>query len=335
MNLIMKRYLTLDIAKAICIVLVVIGHYAPADSPEWYDAMRKVIYTFHMPLFMFASGFVYIATMKPQQKYMDFIWKKVKRLMLPYLTTSAIVITIKLLTQNAAYVENPVNWLSYFRMFYLPEAGYFLWFIWALWWMFVITPFFRNRQARLSLFLFALLLHFLPLSFPEVFCMREFKRMFVYFMLGVICFDWKYMLESLKRIPTSCIFMLFVAVEILNLFKIQGGVLTIVNIIVPYIGIAAMLYSSRYIQMHSSEKSLDKWLILSSSSYIIYLFHTTFEGFAKAIVFRIGLIYDGSNGLEFTLGALFVITVGTLCPIFLYRYLLSRYQWTRFLFGLK
>lgn len=92
-----NRIVSLDVAKAICIILVVIGHYVPDNSPEWYVAIHDVIYTFHMPLFMFASGFVYIAT-KKSEAYGTFILKKVKRLMIPYISTSVIVISIKLLT---------------------------------------------------------------------------------------------------------------------------------------------------------------------------------------------------------------------------------------------
>ena len=53
----MQRLVFLDIAKAICIILVVIGHYHPENSPEWYNVIWKFIYSFHMPLFMFASGY--------------------------------------------------------------------------------------------------------------------------------------------------------------------------------------------------------------------------------------------------------------------------------------
>lgn len=88
------RIVSLDIAKAICIILVVVGHYIPDNSPEWYKLIHDVIYTFHMPLFMFASGYVYIAT-KKDIGYGDFIVKKIKRLMVPYLTTSVIVISLK------------------------------------------------------------------------------------------------------------------------------------------------------------------------------------------------------------------------------------------------
>lgn len=130
----MNRIIALDIAKAICIILVVMGHYVPDNSPAWYVLVHDVIYTFHMPLFMFVSGYVYIAT-KKRSTYGDFLLKKVRRLMVPYLTTSVMVIVIKLLTQGSMSVDNPVTIFSFVEMFYMPVAGYFLWFIWALWWI--------------------------------------------------------------------------------------------------------------------------------------------------------------------------------------------------------
>lgn len=48
----MQRFISFDIAKAICIILVVIGHYVPDYSPQWYVGVHDVIYTFHIPLFM-------------------------------------------------------------------------------------------------------------------------------------------------------------------------------------------------------------------------------------------------------------------------------------------
>ena len=108
----MNRIILLDIAKAICIILVVVGHYIPDNSPTWYVILHDVIYTFHMPLFMFAGGYVYIAT-KKEIAYGDFLLRKVKRLMIPYLTTSALIIVIKLLTQGSMSVDNPVTAFSF------------------------------------------------------------------------------------------------------------------------------------------------------------------------------------------------------------------------------
>lgn len=115
----MNRIIALDIAKAICIILVVMGHYVPDNSPAWYVLVHDVIYTFHMPLFMFVSGYVYIAT-KKRSTYGDFLLKKVRRLMVPYLTTSVMVIVIKLLTQGSMSVDNPVTIFSFVEMFYMP-----------------------------------------------------------------------------------------------------------------------------------------------------------------------------------------------------------------------
>ena len=119
----MERSATADIAKTIGIILVVIGHYNPADAPEWYHLANRFIYAFHMPLFMFASGYIYAMTGNSQNKGGgNFILKKFKRLMIPYFSTSVVIISIKLLTQQGMSVENPVTAASYIKMFYLPEA---------------------------------------------------------------------------------------------------------------------------------------------------------------------------------------------------------------------
>lgn len=217
----MQRLISFDIAKAICIILVVIGHYVPDYSPQWYVGVHDVIYTFHMPLFMFASGFIYMAT-KKDITYRDFLLKKVKRLMVPYFSVSAIVITIKLLTEGHAYVENPVTWMSYVKMLYLPEAGYFLWFIWALWWMFVISPLFKTKQMRLGLLVPAIVLHYIPNFLPDVFCLRQFQGMLVYFMFGVICCDWKQQISFVSKVPAWFILGFFAIAEGMNL-KDMGG----------------------------------------------------------------------------------------------------------------
>ena len=84
-----------------------------------------------MPLFMFASGYIYMA-FKKDELYLSFIAKKVRRLMIPYFVVSLIIVTIKLFSQSSMYVENPVTVFSFIRILYLPEAGYFLWLIWSL-----------------------------------------------------------------------------------------------------------------------------------------------------------------------------------------------------------
>ena len=324
----MQRLLSFDIAKAICIILVVIGHYVPVYSPQWYVGVHDVVYTFHMPLFMFASGFIYMAT-KKDMPYKDFIWKKVKRLMVPYLSVSAIVITIKLLTEGHAYVENPVTWMSYVKMLYLPEAGYFLWFIWALWWMFVISPLFKTKQIRLGLFVLAIVLHYIPNILPEIFCLSQFQGMLVYFMLGVVCCDWKQQISFVSKVPAWCILGFFAIAEGMNFMDMGGQI----SMLLPYLGIAAIMALSSLIEKWN-HKSNDWLMVVSSSSYIIYLFHTTFEGFAKAVVHKISYFTDG-NEVLFIINVFIVVGCGIVCPIILHRYILNKTHVTKLMFGLK
>lgn len=219
------RLLNYDIAKAICIILVVIGHYIPDNAPEWYVMNREFIYSFHMPLFMFASGFIYIA-FKKEESYGHFLMKKVKRLMIPYLVTSVLIVTIKLLTEGSAYVENPVTVLSYIKVLYSPEAGYFLWFIWSLWWMFVIVPVFRTKRSRLIGFVIALALHYSPITFTQIFCLEQMRQMMVFFMLGVVAYDLKKLYISYAKKLAIPIVLLFAGSEYIYLCNnFAGGVL--------------------------------------------------------------------------------------------------------------
>lgn len=72
-------YKEIDVLKGIGIILVVLGHLKLPNE------MTKFIFSFHMPLFFFVSGFVF----KPKNSF-DFIRDKFKRILVPYFVFSAI-----------------------------------------------------------------------------------------------------------------------------------------------------------------------------------------------------------------------------------------------------
>ena len=59
-ELLSKRNKTVDILKAIAIIAVVIGHIPGVLYPHYYEKnlIFKLCYSFHMPLFIFLSGYV-------------------------------------------------------------------------------------------------------------------------------------------------------------------------------------------------------------------------------------------------------------------------------------
>ncbi len=331
----MTRLISFDIAKALCIILVVIGHYFPGDSPQWYVIFRSWIYSFHMPLFMFASGYIYMA-FKRDEPYTAFVMKKNRRLMIPYFVVSVIVVSIKLATQSSMYVENPVTVMSYVKILYLPEAGYFLWFVWSLFTMFLLVPLFKTKMARLVLFVIAIVLHYLSVEGSAIFALQNSMHMFVYFMLGVCCVDWGFSSIMVRMNAWAyrgiCLMTVvcFAAISVLRYgFDFSG-----VGRLLPWLGIASVMAVSVFFVRFAKGWSLSLIMTISASNYIIYLFHTTFEGFAKAALQKLHIqIINGE--ITFIIGAVFVILCGVICPILLHHFVLQRNRVCRFLFGLK
>lgn len=305
------RTVSLDIARGITIVLVVIGHYIPDNSPQWYVIFHRFIYSFHMPLFLFISGFIYMQTLK-NEPYFSFIKRKVRRLMIPYLVTSSLIITIKLLASSNSSLENPVSIFSYIEMFYLPAAGYFLWFIWVLFTIFLIIPLFSTIRAKCILFFVSVAFYFMPIDFPHYFCFAEFKYNFLYFMFGVLLFYFPQLKRYSEKIPIY-IYCLLLA----GLFALMELNFYINTISIPtaLIGLATICKLSIWITKHlKRERAI--LLNISSSSFIIYLFHTTFEGFGKAIIPKI-LVFSNFD-VSFILSAILIIAIGVIGPYFIY-----------------
>lgn len=81
-----KRDLTLDLAKAICIILMVIGH---SGCPDY---LHRFIYMFHMPCFFFISGYLlndkYLTNLKKG------LWRKIKGSYYPFVKWSVIFLLL-------------------------------------------------------------------------------------------------------------------------------------------------------------------------------------------------------------------------------------------------
>ncbi len=319
-----KRIATLDIARIVCIILVVIGHYDPSDAPLCYTNMLKVIYTFHMPVFLFISGYLYINIQK-EETFTSFIIKKIKRLAIPYFVTSAIIITIKLLSQGGVRVDHPVTALSYLKMFYLPEAGYFLWFIIALFVMFVVVFFFKTKVARLVLFGLSFIVSFLPSCGIDVFCLRQVQEMMVYFMTGVVIADYVPGLIKIGVVPTIVILLTFIGCEA---YYVHHQDSMFMYRLLAYLGIVAIMTLC-----HNCERYLPllarSCVVLAPSVYVIYLFHTSIEGFSKSFFEKVPLFDD------FTTQAVITIALAVVLPILIHHFVLKRNAVTKFLFGLS
>jgi acyltransferase len=108
----------IDTLKGIGIILVVIGHLAA----NIYDDLVRYIYSFHMPLFFFISGYLFNLN-KYKEVPLKFLQKKVKTLLLPYLAFTVISYDFYMICdfllrvyQPAVYNENILGKGIYFNL---------------------------------------------------------------------------------------------------------------------------------------------------------------------------------------------------------------------------
>ena len=101
-------------------------------------------------------------------------------------------------------------------------------------------------------------------------------------------------------------------------------------LLLPFVGIFFTLETSKWIAK-DIRTGTNGWIRIAASSYIIYLFHTTFEGFAKA-VFR-KMPFDSNLWYVFLPETVCVVACGVIAPMILF-YLFKKYRLTKMLFGL-
>lgn len=100
-----QRYI--DIAKGILIICVVIGHVLNFEY-SITTAIKTIIYTFHMPAFFIISGLLTNVNKWKNQSLGDFIKRKIKRLIIPYILFEIIGGIIQIFLYGFAAV-NPVG----------------------------------------------------------------------------------------------------------------------------------------------------------------------------------------------------------------------------------
>lgn len=157
---------------------VVIGHSfvgIAGEGPEWENAIFHFAYSFHMPLFMLVSGWLFYLT---RLKINDLNWggynwsygKIVKdkslRLLLPGLVFSVLAFAVKIAFPGEMARQAGVSLREIVYGFLYPYDNPFreLWFIAALFWLFMLTPLWNlvlQRQWTMWGMVIALiLLHF-------------------------------------------------------------------------------------------------------------------------------------------------------------------------------
>lgn len=140
------------------ITLVVMGHSGFTNDiiAANLSGLHAWIYSFHMPLFFFISGYLYSLTNK-NFSIIDrpkFIRKKFDRLLIPYIALGCVVFVIKYAFSNLSSASRDFSLESFLYMFIAPQnanstMGY-LWYVITLFVIFIIAQFLSFIKINLK-----------------------------------------------------------------------------------------------------------------------------------------------------------------------------------------
>lgn len=179
----LDRKITLDYARFFAISLVVIGHliqYNDINFDENY--LFKMIYSFHMPLFIFISGYVSFNSLFEKALGKD-INQKSFHLLLPFFIWGIVMYTIQ---KKYDYINLVIH----------PDSAY--WFLWVLFWIYSllkITILLYNYK-KLYAFILVPVLYMLPsvyLGYGLI------KYLSIYFILGLLTFNYQHNIYKIFR----------------------------------------------------------------------------------------------------------------------------------------
>lgn len=128
----MKDLKFITLAQIVGCCLVVLGHSYPfvTDMPRWTTDVRDFIYVFHMPLFVFCSGYLFAYTKQTERKaHGEFVGQRMKRLLLPYVALSLVGILPKYLFASVLNESLGLNGMSLLRAFLMPREN-----VWGHFW---------------------------------------------------------------------------------------------------------------------------------------------------------------------------------------------------------
>ena len=245
--------------------LVVLGHSdITLDCRDLW--IYKWVYTFHMPLFFLVSGFLFAYT-NPEEKMRQlnkerFLWKKVKRLLLPYLFISSVIFVIKSLFIKTEQMQHPLTFdvESYLNMLFFHPVG-FMWFLPALFVIFVMSVlvhrFIWNKYLQMG---GVILCFLLGAVIPDIPFFKISSAIYFsgYFALGIVYCTYKKRIDDFLRKYHWYILPVSFA---LSAWLIDNA------IVAALAGILFSLSLSLTVESHCSEKVI----ALSNYTYTVFL----------------------------------------------------------------
>lgn len=294
-----SRLVDIDVAKGLGMLLVVFGHLVQTNSPgetHGYAVLRDAIYAFHMPFFMYLSGFVFFLTNGHEalaRGYRRFVAARFDRLMLPFLAFGLLVIIGKYYASRFGEVHDGVASFSQGVMDVLTNApdnpSISIWYLIVLFSYCVITPILwriLGRKIGLLLLVAAAMIALAYLGpITERFYLARILRFFLFFAVGgVAALRREQYYPVLRRIAWPSLALLIVLVA---LFGRTHYALIFCGLL------SAPALHGLVLSRPFADSALLRWV--GDNSMTIYLMNTIFIGVAKLVWLKLLPVQGGWN----------------------------------------
>lgn len=199
--------------QVIGIILVVAGHSVHL-YPDGASGVRTLfyrgVYSFHMPLFLFVSGFLMIYTTgiadRPRHNIIKYATGKIKRLILPFVALTAVSFFPRAMMSGVADDVIEPNFQSFCLAFidkqYLVIP--FFWYLQACFLLLTVSYciLYCGRKFNISikvivpiLFIGLLIFSIIPFEVTTLFSLNKVKELGLYFMLGAMYCIFSYYID--------------------------------------------------------------------------------------------------------------------------------------------
>lgn len=193
-----KRINWLLILQGWAMLWVVIGHSylsKVGEGPWWENALFDFAYSFHMPLFMLVSGWLFYITRLTSRGRVWTWWQilidKAIRLLVPGLFFSIVAFALKILFPGEMSRQIGLNLNDVIHAYLYPYDNPMreLWFIVTLYGFFVLTPLWRfSLKSGKMMWVVTIILGVVHFVHPnvELLCLGKIVSYAIWFFLGIV-----------------------------------------------------------------------------------------------------------------------------------------------------
>lgn len=304
-----KREIWIDYLKAIACILVALGHFLQSMiksnliiSNDFFVWFEETIYLFHVPLFFICSGYIFqkYSCVNSAKSWISNVKYKLLALGIPYFTFSFITWILK--TVFSSSVNDQTGSLVDV-LFLHPLSPY--WFLYVLFFIFLITPTFKEKKHAVYALAISLMLYILRNYYPiNSYIVARLTTYEFYFILGMTLS--KFHISDFKILKTRGInigivlLTVFLPLSVLRYLFFPSDLMAFLLCLLVCGALACIFI---YCDSHSIQYRFLN--VISKYSMPIFLMHTIFAAALRSVLFKLNI---SNPAIHITTGLLISFT---------------------------